>query len=162
MRQVETGLRFLVRLAAGIGVASLVALMALTVVTVTFRAIGIAFPGTYVLAELLLIPAVSFALAYAAWDDAHTRVDLLLNQLGKTVRSRATGATLLLGTVFWGFVAWAAIEEALRRGRQGETTPLLDIPVAPFRWLMVAALCLMIAVCVLRGAQALFGRERDT
>jgi hypothetical protein len=61
--------------------------------------------------------------------------------------------------VFWGVVAYAAVEEALRRGRQGETTPLLDIPVAPFRWLMVSALCLMIGVCLLRAVQTMTGRE---
>lgn len=159
MRAIETGLEVLVRLAALLGVASLVALMGLTVVTVTFRAIGIAFPGTYVLAELLLIPTVSFALAFAAWDGAHTRVDLLVSRLRGPRRGRTTGSMMLLGTLFWGFVAWAALEEALRRGRQGETTPLLDIPVAPFRWLMVAALALLIAVCLLRGVQALAGRE---
>ena len=159
MKTVETLLGALVRLAAALGVLSLVALMGLTVVTVTFRAIGIAFPGTYVLAELLLIPTVSFALAYAAWDRAHTRVELLTQSFGPRLAGLSQGATLLLGTVFWGFVAWAGIEEALRRGRQGEATPLLDIPVAPFRWLMVSALCLLIAVCILRAIQAMTGRE---
>ena len=67
MQAVETLLRWMVRLAAALGVLSLVALMGLTVVTVVFRAVGIAFPGTYVLAELLLIPTVSCALAFAAW-----------------------------------------------------------------------------------------------
>lgn len=162
MRHVETGLGYLIRLAAGLGVASLVALMALTVTTVTFRAVGIAFPGTYVLSELLLIPAVSFALAFAAWDDAHTRVDLLVSRFRKPYKQWSIGTTLLLGTVFWGFVAWAAIEEALRRGRQGEMTPLLDIPVAPFRWLMVTALCLMIAACLFRAGEAMIGRGEDT
>lgn len=159
MTRLETLLGALVRVAAGIGVASLLALMALTVVTVAFRAIGIAFPGTYVLAELLLIPAVSFALAYAAWDRAHTRVEILTQVFPWRLAGVFHGLMLLLGTVFWGFVAWAAIREAIRRGRQGEMTPLLDIPVAPFRWLMVAALCLMIAVCVLRAAQSIAGRE---
>lgn len=158
---IEAVLKRLVGLAAALGVASLVALMALTVVTVTFRAIGIAFPGTYVLAELLLIPTVCFALAYAAWDNAHTRVELLTNTFRKRASGWSQGLMLMAGTVFWGFVAYAAIEEALRRGRQGEVTPLLDIPVAPFRWLMVAALLLMIAVCLLRAVQSMAGRETD-
>lgn len=159
MKTVETLLGALVRIAAGLGVGALMALMALTVVTVAFRAIGIAFPGTYVLAELLLIPAVSFALAYAAWDRAHTRVEILTQAFPWRLAGVLHGLMLLLGTVFWGFVAWAAFREAIRRGRQGEVTPLLEIPVAPFRWLMVAALCLMISVCILRAAQAITGRE---
>ena len=63
------------------------------------------------------------------------------------------------GTVFWGIVAFAGIEEALRRGRQGETSPILDVPVAPFRWLMVAAIVLMIMVLLLRAAQEVSGTE---
>lgn len=159
MTLIETALRWIIRLAAAIGVTSLVALMALTVVTVTFRAIGIAFPGTYVLAELLLIPAVTSALAYAAWSGEHTKVELLTQTFGKRLAGWSNGLMLLLGTVFWGFVTFAAIEEAIRRGRQGEVSPILDIPVAPFRWLMVSALCLMIAICVLRAAQMIMGQE---
>lgn len=159
MRPLETFLRWMVRAAAALGVLSLTALMALTVVTVVFRAIGIAFPGTYVLAELLLIPTVSCALAFAAWDGAHTKVELLVQTFRPRAAGLSQGLMLLAGTGFWVFVLYAGIEEALRRGRQGEVTPLLDIPVAPFRWGMVAALSLMIAVCLLRGAQLIAGRE---
>lgn len=155
----ESIFKKLVSVAAAIGVGSLVALMILTVVTVTFRAIGIAFPGTYVLAELLLIPTVTFALAYTAWENAHTRVEILTKIFTTRIEGWSNGLTLLGGTVFWGFVAYAAIEEAIRRGRQGEITPLLDIPVAPFRWLMVVAVCLMIAVCILRAIQFIAGLE---
>lgn len=159
MSVIERSLGWIVRVAAALGVLSLLALMALTVVTVTFRAIGIAFPGTYVLSELLLIPTVSFALAFAAWGGAHTKVELLVQTFPARLSGVSQGLMLLAGTVFWGFVAYSAVEEALRRGRQGEMTPLLDIPVAPFRWLMVSALCLLIALCVLRGVQSILGRE---
>lgn len=159
MTALENILRMIVRVAAVIGVVSLLALMVLTVVTVVFRAIGIAFPGTYVLSELLLIPTVTFALAYAAWEGAHTKVEILTQLFKKRTASISNGLMLLAGTGFWGFVAFAAIEEAIRRGRQGEITPLLDIPVAPFRWIMVCAICLMIAICVLRALQLLLNKE---
>lgn len=149
----------LARAAAFLGVASLVCLMGLTVVTVAFRAVGIAFPGTYVLAELLLIPTVSFALAYAGWTGSHTRVELLTHNLPPLIARLAKGTTLLAGVIFWAIVVWAGIEEVLRRSAQGETTPLLDIPVAPFRWLMVAAIILLIAILILRALQAFTGRE---
>lgn len=159
MQAVETLLRWMVRLAAALGVLSLVALMGLTVVTVVFRAVGIAFPGTYVLAELLLIPTVSCALAFAAWDGAHTKVELLVQTFRPRIAGLSQGLMLLAGTAFWGIVLFAGIEEAIRRGRQGETTALLDIPVGPFRWLMVGAIVLMIAVCLLRAAQHVLGQE---
>jgi TRAP-type C4-dicarboxylate transport system permease small subunit len=156
---VEKSLGILVRVAALLGVTALLLLMGLTVVTVTFRAIGIAFPGTYVLAELLLIPTVSFALAYAAWTGAHTRVELLTQALSPRLAGIVQGATLLCGVAFWAIVTWAGIDEALRRGAQGEATPLLDIPVAPFRWLLVSAMILLIVVLILRATQSFLGRE---
>ena len=161
VKALDKGIALVVRVAAFLGVLSLLALTVLTVVTVTLRAVGVAFPGTYVLAELLLIPTVAFALAYAAWDGAHTRVELLTNTFRPRLAGFSNGLMLLAGTGFWLFVAWASIEEALRRGRQGEKTPLLDIPVAPFRWIMVFAICLLIAICVLRAVQAMTGRDDD-
>ena len=113
MQAVETLLRWMVRLAAALGVLSLVALMGLTVVTVVFRAVGIAFPGTYVLAELLLIPTVSCALAFAAWDGAHTKVELLVQTFRPRIAGLSQGLMLLAGTAFWGIVLFAGIEEAI-------------------------------------------------
>jgi TRAP-type C4-dicarboxylate transport system permease small subunit len=159
MRQVERLLGWAIRATAALGVVALLALTTLTVVTVVFRGVGIAFPGTYVLAELLLIPAVSCALAFAAWDGAHTKVDLLVQNFSMRAAGWSQGLMLLAGTGFWVFVAYAGVEEAIRRGAQGEVTPILDISVAPFRWLMVAAICLTIAVCVLRGLQSILQQE---
>ncbi len=159
MQALERGLGVAVRVAAFLGVASLAALMVLTVVTVLFRAISIAFPGTYVLAELLLIPTVSFSLAYAGWSMTHTRVDLLTQRFNSSIARIVRGLTMGVGAVFWVLVTYASIQEALRRGRQGETSPILGIPVAPFRWLMVAALVLLIAVLVLRALQQALGRD---
>lgn len=159
MQAAERILGRIVSVAPLFGVAALVALMALTVVTVTFRAMSIAFPGTYVLAELLLIPAVAFSLTYAAWRGAHTRVELLTDRLPRRVSGPLTGLMMALGCGFWGFVLFAAYEEAVKRGAQGERTPLLDIPVAPFRWLMVAALGLLIVVILFRALQAALGEE---
>ncbi len=156
---IDRGVGALVRVAAFIGVLSLVALMALTVVTVGFRAVRIAFPGTYVLAELLLIPAVCCALAYAAWTGAHTRVELLTQTFPKRVAQIVHGIVLLLSLGFWGIVAYAALEEVLRRSAQGETSPILDIPVAPFRWIMFAGIVLVIAVILLRAVQSLLGKD---
>ncbi len=99
MTAVERILGALVRAAALVGVLSIVALMGLTVVTVTFRFLGIAFPGTYVLAELLIIPAVSLSLAYAAWEGAHTRVELLTQTLRARTQGWLQAAMLVLGSV---------------------------------------------------------------
>lgn len=158
---IERVLGHLVGLAALVGALAIAALVALTVVTVTFRSVGIAFPGTYVLAELLIIPAVVFSLAYAAWSGVHTRVDILTGRFPPRIRGPVTGAMLAVGAAFWGMVALSAIEEAIRRAAQNEATEILDIPVAPFRWMMISALILLIAVLLLRAVQDALGREGE-
>lgn len=155
MKAIEKALRFLTDIGALIGVASIAGLMMLTVVTVVFRAVGIAFPGTYVLAELLLIPAVTFSLAYAAWQKAHTRVELLVSRLSRRLQSLLEALVTALGTLFWVFIAQSAIREALIRQAQNERAPIIEFPVAPFRWIMVAALILLCAVLVLQVVRAL-------
>lgn len=155
LRSLETLLGAFVRASALFGVVTLLALMMLIVVTVVFRAIGVAFPGTYVLSELLLIPTITLSLAYAAWGGAHTQVELLTQTFPRAVRGPVEGGMLLLSTVFWGFVLWAGVHDARRSVAQGEVTPLLDIPVPPFRWAFVGAIVLLIAVVILRAIQSI-------
>lgn len=162
MTLVGTILQRLCSLAAFVGVAAILALMLLTVVTVVFRAIGIAFPGTYSLSMLLLIPAVSFALAYAAMQGEHTRVTLFVDRIkSDRIRLGVHGVMTFLGSLFWVAIAWATIREAIRRGAQNELSPIINVPVAPFRWAMAAAIILLCAVLLYQAIQLLRGKPVD-
>lgn len=151
------------RITAGvgiIGVAAILALMALTVVTVLFRALHIAFPGTYSLSELILIPAVSLSLAYAAMQNEHTRATLFVDRIAnERLRHTIHGSMLILGSLFWVAVAWATIREAIRRGAQNELSPIINVPVAPFRWTMAAAIILLVIVLLWQGFKLLRGKD---
>lgn len=155
MRLVERLLRWIVTVGAFTGVSCIIALMFLTVVTVSFRAIGIAFPGTYTLAEILLIPSISFSLAYAAYEGAHTRVELMTSILPPRLASLLDALMLALGTVFWVVVAYAGTLEALKSARNQEQAPILGFPVTPFRWMLVIAITLLCLVLVVQVVQAL-------
>lgn len=158
MQFIDNLLRRICEIVGFIGVAAILALMALTVVTVVFRALHIAFPGTYSLSELLLIPAVSLSLAYAAVKNEHTRVVLLVDRIkNERASSILHGIMLMIGSLFWVFVAWATIREAIRKGAQGELSPIINVPVAPFRWSMAAALVLLIVVLLWQGFKLLRG-----
>lgn len=160
MRYGQRILDFFSRVSGMIAVAGILALMMLTVVTVVFRAVGIAFPGTYVIAELLLIPAISFALAYATMQNEHTGVSLFVDRLHhRRFRLTLKGLMLGLGSLFWMAVAVATIREAIRRGAQGETSPIINIPIAPFRWMMAAAMILICVTLLFKVVQLLFGHD---
>ena len=153
-------LQAVTRIAGLAGVAAILALMLLTVITVIFRAMSIAFPGTYVLAELLLIPAVSISIAYATMTNEHTRVELFVDTI-KNLRLRRAlhGGMLALGSLFWIAITWATIREAIRRGAQGETSPIINVPVSPFRWTMAGALVLLCLILLWQSAKLLRGQS---
>lgn len=156
MRQIEMALRAVTMTGGVIGAASILFLMLLTVITVVFRFIGIAFPGTYQIAELLLIPAVSFSLLYAGYASAHTRVELIIHWFPPRLRSIVDALVEALGVVFWGLVTYAVSREAWRHFMENEVSPIIGVPVTPFRLLMVTALalfCIMLAFQVVRAAQ---------
>lgn len=158
MTRVETILGWLVKAGGVIGVASIFALTLVTVATVTARLVGIAFPGSYALSELLLVPAISFSLTYAAWKGAHTRVEFLSSRLSTRVSDILEGVIGLAGLVFWVFITRAVWIQAEKNMALNEVAPIIDVPAWPFRWLMVVALVLTCAVIVLRSVQAFTGR----
>ena len=162
MQAFERILRAVSGIAGIAGVAAILALMLLTVTTVIFRAAHIAFPGTYVLAELLLIPAVSISIAYAAMANEHTRVELFVDTI-KNLRLRRAlhGVMLALGSIFWMAITWATIREAIRRGAQGETSPIINVPVSPFRWTMAGALILLCIILLWQSVKLLRGQSID-
>lgn len=162
MQFIDTLLRRICAGAGIIGVVAILSLMALTVVTVVFRALHIAFPGTYSLSELLLIPAVSLSLAYAAMQNEHTRAVLFVDRISNArLRHAIHGVMLIVGSLFWVAVAWATIREAIRRGAQNELSPIINVPVAPFRWTMGAALVLLVLVLLWQGFKLLRGVPVD-
>ena len=158
MKAFETILRRVCEAAAFVGVIAVIGLMLITVVTVIFRAIGIAFPGTYSLSELLLIPAVAFALAYAAMQGDHTRVDLFVGRIrSDRLRHGIHGVMTLLGSLFWVAIAWSTIREAIRRAAQHEVSPIINVPVSPFRWAMAAGIILFVIVLLFQALKLFRG-----
>lgn len=158
MHFIDSNLRRICAVAGVIGIAAIVSLMGLTVITVVLRALRISFPGTYSLSELLLIPAVSISVAYAAFYNEHTRAEIFVNMISnERLRNFIHGLMLLVGSLFWVVVAWATIKEAIRRMAQNELSPIINVPVAPFRWAMAAAVILCVIVLVWQGLKLLRG-----
>ena len=158
MHFIDTTLRRICATAGVIGIAAILGLMGLTVITVVLRALHIAFPGTYSLSELLLIPAVSISIAYAAMHNDHTRAVIFVNRISNArLRHFIHGLMLILGSLFWAVVAWATMREAIRRMAQNDLSPIIDVPVAPFRWAMALAILLCVIVLLWQGFKLLKG-----
>lgn len=158
MQTIDNILRRICDAVGVLGVLAIFSLMMLTVVTVIFRALHIAFPGTYSIAELLLVPAVSISVAYAALHNEHTRATLFVERIKNTrLRLGLHGFMLILGSLFWMAVVWATAREAIKRAAQNELSPIINVPVPPFRWSMAAALTLLCVLLVWQGIKLLRG-----
>lgn len=161
LARANTLIGWLVKAGGVIGVACIFALTLLTVATVAARAMNIAFPGTYALSEILLIPAISFSLCYAAWTGAHTRVEFVTGFLPERLSQVLDGLIDLVALVFWVAICRAVWLQAIKMTARNETAAIIDVPAWPFRWLMVAALVLTCIVLVMRALLSFAGRPRE-
>lgn len=132
-----------------IGAVFMLGVMMVIVVNVIYRALGGIIPGTYDLVELLIVPAVAFALVTVELAKRHTVVDLIVSRMGTKLRLRVELAMTLISITFWSLVCYASYGITLEKMRLGETTDTLRTSVIPFRWVWVFALAWLIVVILL-------------
>ena len=136
-------------------------MMAVTVVDVIGRYIFNApIIGATEIQQLLMVLVVFLSLAWISVERSHIMVDLLLSRLSTRARLAAETATLFLGFVIYLILTWQGAVEAM--GAE-ETTSLLSIPEAPFRWAAasgLAVLCLSIICHMIDNFRILNKGER--
>ncbi len=93
---------------------------------VAYRAIGGIIPGTFDLVELLIIPAIGFALVTVEYQRRHTVVDMITTHLPAGVRSWLEIVVSIISLFYWAALCWAGWKMLLRKMATGETTQLLQ------------------------------------
>ena len=114
---------------------------------VVYRAFGGIIPGTFDLVELLIIPAIGFALVTVELQRRHIAVDMVTTHLPKKLQSWMGISVTLIGLLYWAAICWASWKMLLKKMVTGEHTQLLQVSVIPFRVIWVFALawvCVMI------------------
>lgn len=128
----------------------LILLMLITVVDVFLRYFfNSPLTGTTEISQLMMIIIVFPALGWAAIDRAHIRVDLLVNQLPSRLKALFSSITLLIALGVYIIIAWRSFLESTVVNRQ---TSLINLPFAPFYWLMsvsLAVFCLAILALII-------------
>jgi len=142
----EKIVRRLVGVSTVVGISFLIGVMILMVADIISRLLGGAISGTYELVELLIVVAVSFALAYTALEKGHVIVEIVVSRFSQRAQAVVKSFTYIICIVTWGLIAWANIgilpEKALLR----ERTPLLGVSYIPFRGLWTIGLILLCVV----------------
>jgi TRAP-type C4-dicarboxylate transport system permease small subunit len=139
---------------SAIGAAFLGGMMVLIVAVVVVRPFGEVIVGSYELIELLIVVTVAFALGYTALKKAHTVVDILVSRFPKRLQAIVAVFTCFLSFGIWGWITWAGLDIALKKGIM-ERTDLLLVSYLPFRLVWVFGLFLISIIFLIEMLNAL-------
>ena len=128
----------------------LILLMMITVIDVFLRYFfNSPITGTTEISQLMMIIIVFPALGWAAIDRVHIRVDLLIRLFPNRPKAIVNSITLLITLGIYIIIAWRSFLESAVVNRQ---TSLINLPYAPFYWLMsvsLAVFCLAILTLII-------------
>ena len=115
-------------------------MMLLTVADVFMRTFFNApITGTTEITEFMMVIVVFPALAWCAVQRRHVKVDLLVGFLPPRVQTVIDSITLLLALCIYIIITWHSMLEAMD---VYTTTALLNLPHAPFYWVLTVGLAL--------------------
>ena len=150
----ETAGRVLERLAlvvlliGGLGVLIAMFLGAGDVVGTQF--FGFPLHGAKEITESTMVLIVFGALAYAQIRRAHIRVELVHSRMTPRVQAAMDVVADIAALVFFGFLVWQSTLEAMLSWEIRETADgLLQVPLYPARWILVAGTVLLILRLIL-------------
>ncbi len=111
---------------------------------------GWPMPGAKEITESTMVLIVFGALAYAQLRRSHIRVELVYTHAGPRLQAAMDVFADLAALIFFGFLLWQAIFEAMKSWRINETSDgLIIFPLYPARWILVAGVVFLLARLVL-------------
>ena len=127
-------------------------MMLLTVADVFMRTVfDSPITGTTEVTEFMMVIVVFPALAWCAVTRRHVQVDLLVSHLPPRVQTIIDSLTLLLALATFVIITWHSLLESME---VQTTTSLLNLPQAPFYWVLTVSLalfCLAIATLLVEN-----------
>ena len=134
---------------AWVAMFAIVVCVALVVTDVIrYQAIREPLPGTHEVVELIASVILSMGIGYLTFVRGHVAVGILVDRLRPRVQAVFD---LVTGVIALGFTIWltlGVVEMALRNQRYGWVTGVLEIPRAPFMYLIAVSLALTCVVLV--------------
>jgi TRAP-type C4-dicarboxylate transport system permease small subunit len=147
MKYLELVVKHVSVIGRNIGAVFLLAVVTIMCANVAYRAIGGIIPGTFDLVELLIVPAIGFALVTVEYQRRHTVVDMIVTLLPARARSWLDLIVSIISIFYWAALCWASYKMLLRKMATGEATQLLQLSVIPYRmvWVFTLAwICIVI------------------
>lgn len=119
--------------------------------------------GTVELIEAMMIIVAFFSIPYTAAKRAHVSVTLIVSRFSKGLQNVLRGTGYFLSACIIGIITYQAVIETIYYARHlNETTPILFVPLAPFRLIMglgCLVLCFRLVLDAFQPAQPGEGRN---
>jgi TRAP-type C4-dicarboxylate transport system permease small subunit len=103
--------------------------------------------GTTELTEMMMICIGFLGLAYCAKEDAHLKVDILIQHLSRRAQVAVDAVIGCIGIVVVGLISWLAFIEAAAMKEMDISGSLLLIPVYPF-YCVLGFGCLLLCISI--------------
>ncbi len=144
---------------AGLG---LVGVMLIMVANMIMRVVYQPIVGTYDYVSWSGVIAVAFALGYTQLQREHVSVQILLNQLPRSISRFIKSLAMLVSVGFFACLTWWMFDHARSMAESGASSPTLGVAQYPFVYLVTLSflgMTLALAVDFLRDGMIALGYE---
>lgn len=155
MNAFEKVVKFITEKMAWISMVAVVVCVALVMADVIrYNLIHEPIPGTHELVELIASVILSTSIAYVTFVKGHVSVDILVDRFRPRTQAFYDLVNSIISLAFTAWLTMGVFIMAMRNYRYGWVTGVLEIPRAPFMFLIGAALGLTCLVLVMYAIRA--------
>lgn len=126
--------------------AALLTVMVLIVANIIVREPFKPIPGTVEMVEILGAIILGLGVAYCQQKKGHIAVSVLVNRFSERKQALVDSITSVLAIFFMGLLSWEMIRYAGSMLARGYTTGHLEIPIAPFIYVVAAGFIMLALV----------------
>ncbi|MGQ9427367.1 TRAP transporter small permease [Gilvimarinus sp. F26214L] len=135
-----------VAMVRGIGALALFAALLVISVSVLGRHLNLPLPGSVEVVELLFVLVAASAMLYATVERSHAAARLILDRLPPGPRAVVEKLGILFGIVLWVAITVGNLWLLYDVWTLHEASPLLGIPIVPFRMIFTGATAVTLLV----------------
>jgi len=155
MNAFEKAVQLITEKMAWVSMAAVVGCVALVMSDVIrYNLIHEPIPGTHELVELIASVILSTSIAYVTFVKGHVSVDILVDRLRPRTQAFFDLVNSIISLAFTAWLTVGVFIMAMRNHRYGWVTGVLQIPRAPFMFLIGMALgltCLVLVMYLIRA-----------
>jgi TRAP-type transport system small permease protein len=159
LHRIERVLYRMTRIMSGIGTITVLFMMLINVTDVCARAfLHLSIRGSHELIEFTLVLVVFLGLPYLQHSKANISVSILTDRFPQKAQTAISVVTTIFSLCMVGIMTWEAFGYFGRMWEAGKETTVLNIPLAPFQFIVAGGL-LVLCIVILSQLLNLFSEE---